>query len=204
MKNKEVGGIHLILWVKLELKLYIRSNTLIFPHKISSMTISMIAAVSKNRVIGKDNDLPWNLPDDMKYFMQTTSRHHVIMGRKNYESIPEKFRPLPNRTNIVITRQPDYMAPGCTVVHSIESALAIAGQSDEKEAFIIGGAEIFRQSLDFTQRLYLTEIDAIVEGDTFFPEFDPADWIETSRRHHPADERHAFSFDFVVYDRKSG
>lgn len=166
------------------------------------MTISMIAAVSKNRVIGKDNDLPWNLPDDMKYFMQTTSRHHVIMGRKNYESIPEKFRPLPNRTNIVITRQRDYQAPGCLVVHSIASALAVARQGNEEEIFIIGGAGIFNQSLNITQRMYLTEIDAVVEGDTFFPEFDPADWIEMSRRHHPADERHALAFDFVVYERK--
>lgn len=166
------------------------------------MVISLIAAVSKNGVIGKDNDLPWSLPDDMKYFMQTTSRHHVIMGRKNYESIPEKFRPLPNRTNIVVTHQRDYQAPGCVVVHSIDSALAVARQGDDEEIFIIGGAGIFSQSLEVTQRMYLTEIDAVVDGDIFFPEYDPSDWIETSRRHHPTDERHAFSFDFVVYDRQ--
>jgi len=167
------------------------------------MIISLIAAVSKNRVIGKDNDLPWNLPNDMKYFMQTTSRHHVIMGRKNYESIPEKFRPLPNRTNIVVTHQRDYQAPGCAVVHSIEDALTIARDSKEQEVFIIGGAGIFGQSLDFTQRMYLTEIDAVVEGDTYFPEYDPENWIEVSRKHHPTDERHAYAFDFVVYERKS-
>lgn len=166
------------------------------------MIISLIAAVSKNKVIGKDNDLPWNLPDDMKYFMQTTSRHHVIMGRKNYESIPEKFRPLPNRTNIVVTHQRDYDAPGCTVVHSIESALAVARKGNDDEIFIIGGAAIFSQSLSFTQRMYLTEIHAIVEGDILFPEYDPSDWTEISRKHHPADERHAYPFDFVIYERK--
>lgn len=166
------------------------------------MIISLIAAVSKNKVIGKDNDLPWNLPDDMKYFMQTTSRHHVIMGRKNYESIPEKFRPLPNRTNIVVTHQRDYDAPGCTVVHSIESALAVAREGNDDEIFIIGGAAIFSQSLSFTQRMYLTEIHAIVEGDILFPEYDPSDWTEISRKHHPADERHAYPFDFVIYERK--
>lgn len=166
------------------------------------MTISLIAALSRNRVIGKDNDLPWNLPDDMKYFMQTTSKHHVIMGRKNYESIPEKFRPLPNRTNIVVTRQRGFEAPGCIVVHTLGSALAAAREGNDDEIFIIGGAKIFSQSLEVTQRMYLTEIDAIIEGDILFPEYDPSDWIEISRQHHPADERHAYAFDFVVYDRK--
>ena len=90
------------------------------------MTVSQIAALTKNYVIGKNNDLPWHLPDDMRYFMQTTSRHTVIMGRKNYDSIPEKFRPLPNRTNIVVTRQPDFAAPGCKVVHSLEKGIALA------------------------------------------------------------------------------
>ncbi|HEY8510707.1 MAG TPA: dihydrofolate reductase [Cyclobacteriaceae bacterium] len=166
------------------------------------MIVSLIAAVSRNNVIGKDNDLPWNLPDDMKYFMQTTSRHHVIMGRKNYESIPEKFRPLPNRTNIVVTRNEDYQAPGCHIVHSLEDAFAIPMRSEEEEVFVIGGADIFRQSLPFADRLYLTEVHADVEGDVFFPAFDHSEWKELSRVPHPADERHKYAFDFVVYERR--
>jgi dihydrofolate reductase len=123
------------------------------------------------------------------------------MGRKNYESIPEKFRPLPNRTNIVVTRQPDFRAPGCTVVHSIESGLDIARRNKEAEAFIIGGAEIYNQGFALANRLYLTEIQASLEGDTYFPEFDKSKWKEVSRRHHLADERHKFPFDFVVFER---
>ncbi len=166
------------------------------------MVISLIAAVSSNRVIGKDNDLPWKLPDDMKYFMETTKGHHVIMGRKNYESIPDKFRPLPNRSNIVITRQANFNAPGCIVVHSIERALDIANNNGESEVFIIGGAEIYKQGLANTQRMYLTEIDATIDGDTFFPDFEKNDWIETSRIPHEADDRHQYEFDFVIYERK--
>jgi dihydrofolate reductase len=111
------------------------------------MTISLIAALTENRVIGKNNDLPWHLPDDMKYFMQTTKGHPVIMGRKNYDSIPEKFRPLPNRTNIVVTRQRDFVADGCIVVHSLEEALDEATNIVTDEIFIIGGAEIYRQGM---------------------------------------------------------
>lgn len=166
------------------------------------MIISIIAALAANQVIGRNNDLPWKLPDDMKYFMETTKGHHVIMGRKNYESIPDKFRPLPNRTNIVVTRQEGFHAPGCIVVHSMEKALDIANAHGEIEVFIIGGAEIYRQGLSLTQRMYLTEIDATLAGDTYFPEFKKEDWIETSRIPHEQDERHAYDFDFVVYEKK--
>ncbi|HYG17410.1 MAG TPA: dihydrofolate reductase [Ohtaekwangia sp.] len=165
------------------------------------MKISLIAALSQNRVIGKNNDLPWHLPDDMKYFMETTKGHHCIMGRKNYESIPKKFRPLPNRTNIVVTHQHDYKAPGCLIVHDIAEGLAIGNNNNEPEMFIIGGAQIFEQSLRQADRLYLTEIRALIEGDTFFPEFDKLTWKEVSRQPHPADERHAYPFDFVVYEK---
>lgn len=165
------------------------------------MTISLIAALAQNRVIGKNNDLPWHLPDDMKYFMQTTKTHHVIMGRKNYDSIPEKFRPLPNRTNIVVTRQKNFEAPGCLVVNSIEEALSIARNNNEDEVFIIGGSEIYAQGLAFATRLYLTEIQSDIEGDTYFPSFAKSEWKEVSRKHHSADERHAYSFDFVVYEK---
>lgn len=165
------------------------------------MIISLIAALSKNRVIGKNNDLPWHLPDDMKYFMQTTKSHHVIMGRKNYESIPEKFRPLPNRTNIVVTRQQNFSAPNCVVVNSIEAALDIAFKNNEHEVFIIGGSEIYNQGLSSANKLYLTEIDADIEGDTYFPNFNISEWQELSRIHHSIDERHKYAFDFVVYEK---
>lgn len=165
------------------------------------MTISIIAAVAKNRVIGRGNDLPWHLPDDMKFFMQTTNGHHVIMGRKNYESLPEKFRPLPNRTNIVVTRQKDYKAPGCTIVHELSDGIRLAKSNGEKELFIIGGAEIYKLALPMTNVLYLTEIDAELEGDTFFPTWNKKDWKEMSRQHHTADAKHKFAFDFTVYKK---
>ncbi len=165
------------------------------------MIISLIAALSENRVIGKNNDLPWHLPDDMKYFMQTTKGHHVIMGRKNYDSIPEKFRPLPNRTNIVVTRQKSFSAPGCKVVNSIEAGLRIAESNHEKEVFIIGGSKIYNQGFPLATRLYLTEIHARIDGDTYFPEFNKSHWREVSRKHHLSDERHKFPFDFVVFER---
>jgi len=167
------------------------------------MTISIIAALSKNKVIGRKNDLPWHLPDDMNYFMQTTKGHYVIMGRKNYDSIPEKFRPLPNRTNLVITRQQDFKAPGCIVLSSIEKAIETARNAEEQEVFIIGGAEVYKLGLPMANRLYLTEIEAEIDGDTFFPEFSALDWKEISRKHHTKDGRHAYSFDFAVYERKS-
>lgn len=166
------------------------------------MIISLIAALSSNRVIGKNNDLPWRLPDDMKYFMETTKGHHVIMGRKNYQSLPEKFRPLPNRTNIVVTRSTNFVAPGCQVVHSLENALAIARSTNQQEVFIIGGAEIYALGLGLATRLYLTEILAEVEGDTYFPEVNLTAWKELSRKRHLADDRHRYAFDFVVYERK--
>lgn len=165
------------------------------------MIISHIAAMAKNRVIGKDNDLPWRLPDDMKFFMQTTKGHHVIMGRKNYDSLHDKFKPLPNRTNIVVTRQKNFDAPGCIVTHAVEEAISIARKNNEQEAFVIGGAEIYKLTLPVTNRIYLTEIQASVEGDTFYPEFNKKEWKEVSRTHHAADDRHAFAFDFVIYDK---
>lgn len=165
------------------------------------MKISLIAALAQNHTIGKNNDLPWHLPDDMKYFMQTTKGHHCIMGRKNYDSIPAKFKPLPNRTNIVVTHQRDFVAPDCIVVNSIDEAIKIAKDNNEPETFIIGGAEIYKQSLAYANRLYLTEIKAEIQGDTFFPVFDRREWKEVSRIPHAADEKHKFAFDFVVYEK---
>ncbi len=167
------------------------------------MIISLIAALAKNRVIGKDNDLPWHLPDDMKFFMQSTKGHCVIMGRKNYESLPPKYRPLANRTNIVVTRQQGFKAEGCHVVHSLEDALAFAKQQGESEVFVIGGAEIYKQALLYADLLYLTEIDATITGDTYFPPVDHTKFMEQSRVQHPVDEKHKYSFDFVLYKKIS-
>lgn len=167
------------------------------------MIISLIAALSKNNVIGKSNDLPWRLPDDMKYFMQTTSGHYVLMGRKNYESLPPKFRPLPNRTNLLVTKQKDYIAEGCHIFHTIEEAIEFAKKNGEPELFIIGGAEIYKATLPLADKLYLTEIDAVIDGDTYFPAFDKSKWQETSRIRHALDEKHKFAFEFVVYQSTS-
>lgn len=165
------------------------------------MKISMIAAMASNRVIGVNNDIPWHLPNDFKYFKDTTAEHCVIMGRKNWESLPEKFCPLPRRTNIVITRQKNYIAKGAIVVSSLEKALELANKQGETEAFIIGGGEIYRMGLDFCDRIYLTEINGAFNGDVTFPEFDKEIWKERSREHHPKDEKHSHSFDFIIYEK---
>ena len=165
------------------------------------MIISIIAAVSSNSVIGKDNDLVWRLPDDMRFFMETTQHHHIIMGRRNYESIPHKYRPLPNRVNIIVTRQTDYQAADCVITNSLDNALEYAKSKNQEEVFIIGGGQIYSQSIDITDKLYITEIQADFEGDAFFPEVDKNIWRETSRVKHDVDDRHKYSFDFVVYER---
>ena len=165
------------------------------------MIISLIAAVADNRVIGKDNKLVWDLPRDMKYFMDTTSNHFILTGRKNYESIPPKFRPLKNRTNVIITRQNDYEAEGTIIVHSLEEALELARNEGEEEVFVIGGGEIFEQSIDLADRLYITEVKSEFNGDTVFPEYNPADWKEISRVENLPDDNHKYAFDFVVLER---
>jgi len=165
------------------------------------MIISMIAAVAENGVIGKDNDLVWNLPDDMRYFVGKTKGRHVIMGRKNFESIPAKFRPLPNRPNIILSRNAGYQAGGCTTVTDIDTALKIASDSGETEAFVIGGAQIYKMGLEKANRMYITEVKGTFEGDTYFPDFDKSIWKEVSRSHHAQDEKHDYAFDFVVYEK---
>lgn len=168
------------------------------------MIVSAIAAVADNGVIGRKNDLPWHLPDDMAFFKQTTLGHPIITGRKNYESIPSKFRPLKDRLNIVITRDANYQAPGAAVVTSLEQALERAKEEGKREVFIIGGGQIFREALEknLIDRLYLTLVHADVEGDTHFPAIDAADWQERGRERHEADERHAYPFSFVALDRR--
>lgn len=166
------------------------------------MLLSIIVAVSENGVIGKDNKLPWHLPADMKFFKEKTSGHCVITGRKNYESIPFLYRPLPNRTNIVITNQQDYKAPGAIVVHSIEEALRIAKQEEETECFIIGGANIYAQILTLTDKIYFTRIHHKFEGDAFFPDLDLNKWNEESKTLVKADEKNKYDFSIITFRRK--
>ncbi len=167
------------------------------------MEIAMIAAVAENGVIGKDNDLVWSLPDDMKYFMNSTKNHYIILGRKNYESLPPKFRPLPNRTNIVITRQKNLQLENTIVVNSLEEALEVCKKNKQEKIFIIGGGQIYKQALPIANTLYMTEIKHTFNGDTYFPDYDKNEWKEVSREHHGIDERHKYPFDFVVYKKLS-
>lgn len=168
------------------------------------MKLSMIVAMAQNRVIGRNNALPWYLPNDLKYFKQTTLGKPVIMGRKTYESIG---KPLPGRTNIVITRQADFQAEGVKVVHSVaeardlaESVCLIDGQD---EAMIMGGAEIYSLAFEQCDRLYLTEVHAEVEGDAYFPEYDRDAWQEVAREDFAAEGPNPYNYSFVVYDRRT-
>ena len=151
--------------------------------------------MDRARVIGVGNKMPWHLPDELKHFRSVTSGYPVVMGRKTFESIG---RPLPNRRNIVITRQPGYIAPGCEVVPSLTDGLELVGN----DAFVIGGGEIYAQALPLANRLYLTYVDTeVAGGDTRFPQVDPAEWREIERERHEADERHAFAFTYVTLER---
>ena len=167
------------------------------------MKVSLIVAVSQNGVIGKDNDLIWHLPKDMKFFKDTTLGHHVIMGRKNFESIPHKYSPLPNRTNVVITRQSNYKAEGCIVVESIEKALQIAEENGDQEPFIIGGGQIYKIAIEnkLIDKVYLTKIYHSFDGDTFFPELD-SEWQESGRIDCLADDKHAYNYSFLTFEKK--
>lgn len=165
------------------------------------MIISLIAAVAENNVIGKDNTLPWHLPTDMKYFRDTTMGHCVIMGRKNYDSIPLKYRPLDGRTNIVVTRQKDFIAEDCVVVNSMERALEVAREENETEVFIIGGADIYKQTIDIAEKVYYTKIHHTFEGDAFFPVIDPTKWKLVDKKDVAADAKNKFPFSFCVYDK---
>ena len=161
--------------------------------------IALIAAMAENGVIGRENRLPWRLPADLRRFKSVTMGKPVIMGRKTYESIG---KPLPGRSNIVVTRDPDYRAQGCQVVHSLDQALeAGAGHA---EVMVIGGAELYRQALGRAQRMYLTLVRAEVEGDTLFPDIEPQQWRELERESHRADEKNQYDYDFVILQRVSG
>ena len=160
--------------------------------------ISLIAALAKNRAIGKDGQLLWHLPEDMRHFRETTRGKPVIMGRKTWESLPDSFRPLPGRHNIVVSRNPSYLAAGATLVGSLEDAISVAGEV--AEVFVIGGAELYRQALPVASRLYLTEIAQDFAGDVFFPDVPVEDWEEISRQAQQGTSGPVFSF--VVYRRR--
>ncbi|GJM30067.1 MAG: dihydrofolate reductase [Cyclobacteriaceae bacterium] len=168
------------------------------------MTISLIAAVSENGIIGGNNQLVWNLPVDTRFFMKTTEGHCILTGRRNYESIPEKFRPLKNRTNIVVTTQQNYLkdAPGLKVVNNIQDGIEFARSLSERELFIIGGGEIYTQTIQQADRLYLTEIKAQFKGDTYFPSFNRDLFEETSRIICRPDAENAHEMHFVTLERK--
>ena len=167
------------------------------------MIVSAIVAVGRNNVIGKGNDIPWYLPADLKYFKRTTIQHHVIMGRKTFESMDAA---LPGRTNIVLSRDVNYRAAGATVVPTLDAALDVAAAQCEvdgqEEIFVIGGSAIYAMALPGADRLYLTEVHADVEGDTYFPEFDRSAWREVSRRDVPAGDRDVYPCSILVLERR--
>jgi len=162
------------------------------------MLVSAIVATAHQGVIGKNNQIPWYLPADLAYFKRTTLGHHIIMGRNCFESIG---RPLPKRTNIVVTRDPFFTATGVLVAHSVEDALGMAYDNGEEEAFIIGGGIIYRETQDLWDKVYLTEVDVAVTGDVFFPELDMTVWRETLREVHTADEKNEWAYTFRVLER---
>jgi dihydrofolate reductase len=159
--------------------------------------LSIIVAMAKNRVIGNNNTLPWHLPADLKHFKALTMGHHIVMGRKTYESIG---KPLPGRISVVVTRNAKLKIKGCITANSLEQAIKTCG--NDAEIFVIGGAELYRQAIDLADRIYLTEIDADISGDAYFTEFDGKSWRETERESHKPDEKNAYPYHFVVYDRK--
>ncbi|OHB10627.1 MAG: dihydrofolate reductase [Candidatus Zambryskibacteria bacterium RIFCSPLOWO2_12_FULL_45_14] len=161
--------------------------------------ISIIVAIADNRVIGDKNKLPWYLPADLKHFSTVTKPHTVIMGRKTYESIVARLgKPLPDRTNIIVTRHMDFNAPGCIVVNSVEDALTQPGENK----FIIGGEEIYKLFLPYTERLLITHVHANIPGDTKFPDYNKSEWVEVSREDHLKDEKNQHDYSFTVYERK--
>lgn len=161
------------------------------------MRVSIIAACARNRVIGKEGIMPWHLPAELAHFKQLTMGKPIIMGRRTFESIG---RILPGRRNVVVTRDPGYRLPGAVVVHTIDDALAAA--ADAKEAMIIGGGDLYRQLLGRASRLYLTLIEADIEGDTFFPEWIEKEWLLKERTYRAADEKNEYTMSFIVLDRK--
>ncbi|MFH0968932.1 MAG: type 3 dihydrofolate reductase [Patescibacteria group bacterium] len=165
------------------------------------MSLSIIAAVAKNNVIGKNNDIPWHLPADFSYFKKTTDGKTVIMGQNTFESILSiGGKPLPNRKNIILTRDENYKAEGCTIINSWEKILKL-GKGDE-EMFIIGGAQVYALAMPYANKIYVTEVDAEPEGDTFFPEIKKDEWNEIFSEFHEKDEKNNYNYTFKIYEHK--
>ena len=165
------------------------------------MIISCIVAAAHDNVIGKDNDIPWYLPADLKYFKKITSGHHVIMGRNCYVSIG---RPLPNRTNIILSRDPFFISSNCLIARDIVEALEMAYDNNEEEVFIIGGGTIYEQTVDLWDKLYLTEVDLKVDGDVYFPVINMSEWKLISEEYHQKDEKNEFPYCFKVFEKLNG
>lgn len=159
------------------------------------MSLSLIVALAKNRVIGLNNTLPWHLPEDLKRFRALTTGHHIIMGRKTYESLG---RLLPDRTTVIVTRNPNYQVEGALIAHSLEEAVALC--VGDEEAFLIGGAELYQAGLNLAQKMYVTELDLEVAGDAYFPAFDLSQWQESTRVAHTSAQGQPFSY--ISYHRK--
>lgn len=165
------------------------------------MIISLVVAASENNVIGKNNQLLWHLPGDMKFFKNVTWAMPVVMGRKTFESMGSK--PLSGRKNIVITRKPNWKADGVSVVNSVDAAAVLAGELNYKEVFIIGGGEIYVIAFDRANKIFMTRVHAELEGDTYFPVIEKNDWTLVSNTNNPADEKHAYAFSFQLWERKN-
>ena len=161
------------------------------------MKTTLIAAIANNNALGKDNDLIWHLPEDLKRFKKTTSGHYIIMGRKTFESIG---KPLPNRTTVIISRNKEYRAAGCIVVNSLEKALQIS--KEEEEVFVIGGAQIYKQAIQIADKLDITEVHESFEADVYFPEIDKNKWRESKRDYFKADTNNKHDYSFVTYVKK--
>jgi dihydrofolate reductase len=166
------------------------------------MNIAIIVAMDANRGIGKNNDLMWHLPADMKFFKDKTTDNIVVMGRKNYESIPEKYRPLPNRENVILTRNKDFKAEGCIVLHSIEEVLKHYENEEDRTMFIIGGGEIYKEALkkDIVDEMYITKVNKSYDADTFFPEINLREWRRSKIATVPKDAKHEAEFDIWKYE----
>jgi dihydrofolate reductase len=169
----------------------------------ASSPLVLIAAVARNGVIGRDGVMPWHLPQDLRHFRELTLGHTVVMGRRTWESLAPKFRPLPRRRNIVVSRDANYPAAGATLASSLTDAIALARQNAGQRVFLIGGAQLYAQALPLADELELTELHADVAGDTVFPTWNRGDFEETRRTVHAADPAGAPAFDFVTYRRKS-
>lgn len=163
------------------------------------MIISQIVAVSLNHVIGVNNRLPWHMPDDSAYFREKTLGHHVVMGRRNYEA---EGKALSGRVNIVLTRNKDYSIKDGIIVHHLEDAIEIARKAGETELFIVGGAEIYKLAMPVTDKIYLTRIDVMAEGDTFYPELGTSTWKEVSRIQNSKNQTNPYDFDYLTYQRR--